>query len=178
VHKIARVLDALPQSLQPKAKADLHEIMNAENKEAAETAMDRFHEKYGAKHQKATERLLKDREVLLTHFAYAAEHWVHPRSTNAIESTFATLRLRTNKTKGAGSRSAVLAMAYKLLRPTGAASTRPTSRQRWWPGGVPTEEVAEGCQLHGGRATMPVTGCRTPAWPRRPLEGRSDDVSS
>jgi putative transposase len=115
VHKIARVLDALPKSLQPKAKAALHEIMNAENKEAAETAMDRFHQTYGAKYQKATERLLKDREVLLTHFAYPAEHWVHLRSTNAIESTFATVRLRTNKTKGAGSRSAGLAMAYKLL---------------------------------------------------------------
>jgi len=115
VHKIARVLDALPKSLQPKAKAALHEIMNAENKEAAETAMDRFQETYGAKYHKATERLLKDREVLLTHFAYPAEHWVHLRSTNAIESTFATVRLRTNKTKGAGSRSAGLAMAFKLL---------------------------------------------------------------
>jgi transposase-like protein len=115
VHKIVRVLDALPKSLQPKAKAALHEIMNAENKEAAETAMDRFQETYGAKYQKAAERLLKDREALLAHFAYPAEHWVHLRSTNAIESTFATVRLRTNKTKGAGSRSAGLAMAYKLL---------------------------------------------------------------
>ncbi len=115
VHKIARVLDALPKSLQPKAKAALHEIMNAENKEAAGDAVDRFQETYGAKYPKATERLLKDREVLLTHFAYPAEHWLHLRTTNAIESTFATVRLRTNKTKGAGSRSAGLAMAYKLL---------------------------------------------------------------
>jgi transposase-like protein len=115
VHKIARVLDALPKSLQPKVKAALHEIMNAENKEAAETAVDRFQETYGAKYPKATEKLLKDREVLLTHFAYPAEHWLHLRTTNAIESTFATVRLRTKKTKGAGSRSAGLAMAYKLL---------------------------------------------------------------
>jgi transposase-like protein len=115
VHKIANVLDALPKSLQPKAKAALHEIMNAENKEAAETAVDRFRETYGAKYAKATEKLLKDREVLLTHFEYPAEHWIHLRTTNAIESTFATVRLRTNKTKGAGSRSAGLAMAYKLL---------------------------------------------------------------
>jgi len=121
VHKIARVLDALPKSLQPKAKAALHEIMNAENKEAAGDAVDRFQETYGAKYPKATERLLKDREVLLTHFAYPAEHWLHLRTTNAIESTFATVRLRTNKTKGAGSRSAGLAMAYKLL---GAAQAR------------------------------------------------------
>jgi putative transposase len=115
VHKIANTLDALPKSLQPKAKAALHEIMNAENKEAAEVAMDRFQETYGAKYPKATEKLLKDREVLLTHFEYPAEHWLHLRTTNAIESTFATVRLRTKKTKGAGSRSAGLAMAYKLL---------------------------------------------------------------
>jgi transposase-like protein len=115
VHKIANVLDALPKSLQPKAKAALHEIMNAENKEAAEAAVDRFQETYGAKYPKATEKLLKDREALLAHFAYPAEHWLHLRTTNAIESTFATVRLRTKKTKGAGSRSAGLAMAYKLL---------------------------------------------------------------
>jgi putative transposase len=115
VHKIANTLDALPKSLQPKAKAALHEIMNAESKEAADVAMDRFQETYGAKYPKATEKLLKDREVLLAHFEYPAEHWIHLRSTNAIESTFATVRLRTKKTKGAGSRSAGLAMAYKLL---------------------------------------------------------------
>jgi transposase-like protein len=115
VHKIANVLDALPKSLQPKAKATLHEIMNAENREAAEAAVDRFQETYRAKYAKATEKLLKDREVLLAHFAYPAEHWLRLRTTNAIESTFATVRLRTNKTKGAGSRSAGLAMAYKLL---------------------------------------------------------------
>lgn len=115
VHKIARVLDALPKSLQPKAKAALHEIMNAEHREAAEAAVDRFQETYGAKYAKATEKLLKDREALLAHFAYPAQHWIHLRTTNAIESTFATVRLRTKKTKGAGSRSAGLAMAYKLL---------------------------------------------------------------
>jgi transposase-like protein len=89
--------------------------MNAENKEAAEAAMDRFHEAYEAKYPKATEKQLKDREALLAHFEYPAEHWIHLRTTNAIESTFATVRLRTKKTKGAGSRSAGLAMAYKLL---------------------------------------------------------------
>ena len=108
-------LDALPKSLQPKAKAGLHEIMNAEHREAAEAAVDRFLETYGTKYPKATEKLVKDREALLAHFEYPAEHWLHLRTTNAIESTFATVRLRTNKTKGAGSRSAGLAMAYKLL---------------------------------------------------------------
>ncbi len=115
VHKIASCLDALPKSLQPKAKAALHEIMNAEHKEAAEAAVDRFQETYGAKYPKAVEKLLKDREALLTHLDFPAEHWIHLRSTNAIESTFATVRLRTHKTKGAGSRAAGLAMAYKLL---------------------------------------------------------------
>lgn len=115
VHKIANCLDALPKSLQPKAKAALHEIMNAEHKEAAEAAVERFQETYSAKYPKAVEKLLKDREALLVHFDFPAEHWIHLRSTNAIESTFATVRLRTDKTKGAGSRAAGLAMAYKLL---------------------------------------------------------------
>src|SRR2546428_13326328 len=72
-------------------------------------------ETYGAKYPKAVEKLLKDREVLLSHFDSPAEHWIHLRSTNAIESTCATVRLRTKKTRGAGSRAAGLAMAYKLL---------------------------------------------------------------
>src|SRR4030081_1519350 len=114
-HKIANVLDALPSSLQPKVKAALHDIMNAENKEAANLAIDQFETTYGAKYRKAVDKVLKDRDVLLAHFDFPADHWVHLRTTNAIESTFATVRLRTNKTKGAGSRSAGLAMAYKLL---------------------------------------------------------------
>ena len=115
VHKIANVLDAVPTSLQPKVKAALHTIMNAENKEAADLAIDQFEATYGAKYPKAVDKLLKDRDVLLAHFDFPAEHWIHLRTTNAIESTFATVRLRTNKTKGSGSRTAGLAMAYKLL---------------------------------------------------------------
>ena len=115
VHKMANVLDAVPSSLRPKVKAALHNIMNAENKDAADLALDRFQETYAAKYPKAADKLVKDREVLLAHFDFPAEHWIHLRTTNAIESTFATVRLRTNKTKGAGSRSAGLAMAYKLL---------------------------------------------------------------
>ena len=115
VHKIANVLDAVPSSLQPKVKAALHTIMNAEDKEAAELAIDQFQATYGAKYPKAVDKVLKDRAVLLTHFDFPVEHWIHLRTTNVIESTFATVRLRTNKTKGAGSRSAGLAMAYKLL---------------------------------------------------------------
>ena len=122
VHKIGNVLDALPKSIQPKAKAALHEIYNAENREAADAALDRFVENYGAKYPKAAAKLVKDRQPLLAHFSFPAEHWIHLRSTNAIESTFATVRLRTHKTKGAGSRAAGLAMTYKLLE---------AAEQRW-----------------------------------------------
>jgi transposase-like protein len=115
VHKIANVLDAVPSSLQPKVKSSLHTIMNAENKESADLAIDHFEATYGAKYPKAVDKVLKDREVLLAHFEFPADHWVHLRTTNAIESTFATVKLRTRKTKGAGSRTAGLAMAYKLL---------------------------------------------------------------
>src|SRR5262245_53537889 len=103
--------------------------MNAENKEAADVAIDQFEATYGAKYPKAVDKVLKDRDVLLAHFDFPAEHWVHLLTTNAIESMFATVRLRTNKTKGSGSRTAGLAMAYKLLeaaKRVGAASMRPT----------------------------------------------------
>ena len=120
VHKIANVLDTVPTSLQPKVKAALHTIMNAENKEAADLAIDQFAATYGAKYPKAVDKVLRDRDALLAHFDFPAERWVHLRTTNAIESTFATVRLRTNKTKGSGSRSAGLAMAYKLLEPAQA----------------------------------------------------------
>jgi len=109
------VLDAVPTSLRPKVKAALHNIMNAENKESADLAIDEFDATYGAKYAKAVNKVLNDRKVLLTHFDFPADHWIHLRTTNVIESTFATVRLRTRKTKGAGSRSAGLAMAYKLL---------------------------------------------------------------
>src|ERR1700704_2905672 len=89
--------------------------MHAENKDAADLAIDQFEATYGAKYPKAVDKILKDREVLLAHFDFPAEHWIHVRTTNAIESSFATVRLRTRKTKGAGSRTAGLAMAYKLL---------------------------------------------------------------
>ena len=115
VHKIANVLDAVPTSLRPKVKAALHNIMNAENREAADLAIDEFEANYGAKYARAVDKVLKDRQVLLTHFDFPVEHWIHLRTTNVIESTFATVKLRTRKTKGAGSRTAGLAMAYKLL---------------------------------------------------------------
>jgi putative transposase len=114
VHKTANVLNNLPKSVQPKAKADIHEIWQAETRETATVAFNHFLEKYAAKYPAACECLKKDREVLLTFYDFPAEHWRHLRTTNPIESTFATIRLRHRKTKGSGSRRTSLAMMFKL----------------------------------------------------------------
>lgn len=115
VHKIANVLDKLPKSIQPRAKAKLHEAMNAPTRAACDAAIDDFVETYKAKYPKATASLEDGRDKLVTHFDFPAEHWQHLRTTNPIESTFATVKLRQRVTKGAGSRAAGLAMAFKLL---------------------------------------------------------------
>jgi transposase-like protein len=115
VHKLANVLDKLPKRLQPRAKSHLHEIMRAEDRAAALEELDRFQEEYQAKYPKAVECLTKDVDTLFTFMDYPAAHWLHLRTTNAIESTFATVKARTRTTKGAGSRDAGLAMAFKLL---------------------------------------------------------------
>lgn len=114
VHKTANILDKLPKANQPKAKAMIHDIWMAETKEQANRAFDAFVETYQAKYPKATQGLAKDRETLLTFYDYPAEHWRHIRTTNPIESTFATIRLRHRKTKGSGSRIASLTMMFKL----------------------------------------------------------------
>lgn len=114
VHKTANVLDKLPKRLQPEAKDKLHQIWMAPGRTQAHEAFDRFVEVYGPKYPKATACLEKDREALLTFYDFPAEHWVHIRTTNPIESTFATVRLRTAKTKGCGSRLATLTMVFKL----------------------------------------------------------------
>lgn len=114
VHKTANVLNKMPKSMQPKVKTDLHEIWMAETKKEAEKAFDLFVEKYATKYPNAAECLTKDREDLLTFYDFPAEHWGHLRTTNPIESTFATVRLRTKKTKGCGSRLATLTMVFKL----------------------------------------------------------------
>lgn len=116
VHKTANVLNKLPRSMQPKAKADIHEIWQAETKADAETAFDHFLEKYDAKYPKACNCLRRDRDQLLTFYDFPAEHWGHLRTTNPIESTFATIRLRHRKTKGNGTRRASLAMMFKLAQ--------------------------------------------------------------
>ena len=115
VHRLANVLDKLPKRLQAKAKRALHDIMNAETREDAEEEIAGFAEEYEAKYPKAVASLRRNQDALLTFFDFPAEHWKHIRSTNAIESSFATVRLRTRVTKGAGSRTRALVMAFKLL---------------------------------------------------------------
>lgn len=115
VHKIANVLDKLPKRLQEKAKSMLHEIMESPDRESALLEIEIFKEEYRAKYSKAVDCLVKDTDQLLTFFDFPAEHWVHLRTTNPIESSFSTVKARTKVTKGAGSREAALTMAFKLL---------------------------------------------------------------
>jgi len=115
-HKIANVLNCLPKSAQPGAKAALAEIWQAEDKDHAIKAVKAFEVTYGAKWPKATAKITDDVDVLLAFYDYPAEHWIHLRTTNPIESTFATVRLRQRVTKGPGSRAAGIAMAFKLIQ--------------------------------------------------------------
>ncbi len=116
VHKTANILNNLPKSIQPKAKGGIHEIWQAETKVDAEKVFENFIEKYDAKYPKACNCLRKDKEQLLAFYDFPAEHWAHLRTTNPIESTFATIRLRHRKTKGCGTRRASLAMMFKLAQ--------------------------------------------------------------
>ena len=116
VHKTANVLDKMPKKLHPSAKAKIHQMQMAETKEDALKAFDEFMELYEAKYPKACECLRKDKEVLFTFYDFPAQHWVHLRTTNPIESTFATVRHRSRQTKGCGSRKATLTMVFKLGR--------------------------------------------------------------
>jgi putative transposase len=115
VHKTANVLDKMAKDQQPKAKEKIHDIWMAATRVEAEKAFDLFLRTYEAKYPKATECLSKDREELLVFYDFPAEHWMHLRTTNPIESVFATVRLRTDKTKGTGTRLACLTMVFKLM---------------------------------------------------------------
>lgn len=115
-HKTANVLDKLPKTIQPAAKDKIHQMYLAPTKESALKAFDAFLALYDAKYPKACECLRKDKDVLFTFYAFPAAHWAHLRTSNPIESTFATLRLRTERTKGCGSRKATLTMVWQLAR--------------------------------------------------------------
>jgi transposase-like protein len=122
VHKVANVLAALPKSQHPSARRMLAEIRDAEDRDHAVQAAHAFAHEFGAKWPKAVAKIIDDLDVLLAFFDFPAEHWIHLKSTNPIESTFSTVRLRTRVTKGAGSRAAGLAMAFKLIE---------SAQQRW-----------------------------------------------
>jgi putative transposase len=121
VHKTANVLDKLPKSVQPTVKSDLREIWKAPDRATAEAAIATFTTKYGAKYNKAVTCLVKDRDALLTFYDFPAEHWDHLRTSNPIESVFATVRHRTVRTKGALSQDTARLMVFKLV--TAAAKT-------------------------------------------------------
>jgi putative transposase len=143
VHKTVNVLDKLPKRLQAEAKEKLHAIWMAETRADAERAFDLFLATYQAKYPKATDCLAKDRGVLLSFYDFPAEHWMHIRTTNPIESTFATVRLRTHRTKGCGSRIASLTMVFKLAQ---------SAEQTWRAlnGSLLLEDVIRGVQFVDG----------------------------
>ncbi len=114
MHKTGNVLNALPKSVQPKAKSALHDIWQAATREDAERAFDQFIVTYEAKYPKGTACLLKNRDALMTFYDFPAVHWQHLRTTNPIESTFATIRHRTTRTKGCVTRDSLLNMMFKL----------------------------------------------------------------
>ncbi len=114
VHKTANILDKMPKAVQPKAKALIHEMYMADTEENALKAYDHFISVYVDKYPRAADCLVKDKDDLFTFYSFPGGHWIHIRTTNPIESTFATVRLRTRRTKGCGSRNATLTMAWKL----------------------------------------------------------------
>jgi putative transposase len=143
VHKSANVLNKLPKHLQPKAKSDLHQIWMAETREDAHHAFASFVEVYEPKYPKAAQCLAKDKDRLLTFYDFPAEHWHHIRTSNPIESTFASVRLRTAKTRGCVSRSSILSMVFKLTK---------SAEQRWLKlrGPERIAEVVRGVQFKNG----------------------------
>jgi putative transposase len=143
VHKTANVLDKLPKRLQPEAKEKIHNIWMAATRADADRAFDLFVAIYEAKYPKATECLAKDRDVLLAFYDFPAEHWIHLRTTNPIESTFATVRLRHRRTKGSGSRTACLTMVFKLMQSA-------SKRWRLLNGSLLLSEVIAGVQFIDG----------------------------
>ena len=148
VHKTANVLNKLPKHLQAKAKSDLHQIWMAATREQAHAAFATFQESYAPKYPKATECLAKDKGSLLSFYDFPAEHWHHIRTSNPIESTFASVRLRTAKTRGCGSRTSILSMVFKLTI---------SAQQRWLKlrGAELITEVIQGIQFKNGVREQP-----------------------
>lgn len=143
VHKTANILAAMPRSVQAKAKAGLQDIWMAETKDQAIAAFDTFVETYGVKYERAVKKLTRDKDVLLTFYDFPAEHWKHIRTTNPIESVFATVRNRTRKTKGCLNRKTALAMVYKLMM---------SARKKWRKLNSPNRlpEIIQGVEFKDG----------------------------
>jgi len=143
VHKTANILAAMPRSVQAKAKAGLQDIWMAETKDEAIAAFDAFVETYGVKYERAVKKLTRDKHVLLTFYDFPAEHWKHIRTTNPIESVFATVRNRTRKTKGCLNRKTALAMVYKLMM---------SARKKWRKLNSPNRlpEIIQGVEFKDG----------------------------
>lgn len=142
-HKTANVLDKLPEDRRAQAKHRLQQIWMSQDRQGAELAFNLFIAAYEQKYPKASECLSKDREALLAFYDYPAEHWVHIRTTNAIESTFSTVRLRTDKTRGCLSRETTLTMVFKLFE---------SAQKRWrrLNGAQYLKEVLEGVEFRDG----------------------------
>lgn len=151
VHKLRNVLDKLPDRLQARAKELLRAVMYAESEAAAETGRDAFAAEFGAKHEKAVMCLVEEWEELLTFMRFPAEHWQHLRTSNVIESVFSPAKVRTRKTKGAGSRTAGLAMAYKLVS---------SAQQRWRKVNAPhlVRLLREGVRFKDGKPVPSAQG--------------------
>ena len=143
VHKTANVLNKLPKHLQPKAKSDLQQIWMADTRDDAQRAFATFVQSYAPKYPKATECLAKDRDALLAFYDFPAVQWIHLRTTNPIESTFATVRLRTVKSRGCGSRTSILSTVFKLAQ---------SAEQRWQKlrGAEMIAKVITGVQFRNG----------------------------
>ncbi|MCH9667826.1 MAG: IS256 family transposase [Actinomycetia bacterium] len=157
-HKQANVLAALPKSAHPAALAAIKEIYNAEDIDKAQIAVKAFEADFGAKYPKAVAKITDDLDTLLEFYKYTAEHWIHLRTTNPIESTFATVRLRTKVTKGPGSRAAGLAMAYKLID---------AAQARWRSVNAPhlVALVRAGATFHKGKLLERPTDITSPTPP-------------
>ncbi len=147
--KAVNVLAPTPKSAQPAAKKDLQETYNAEDREHAARALKAFARQYGAKFPKAVAKIIDDEDELPAFYDFPAEHWIHPRTTNPIESTFATVRLRTKVTKGAGSRAAGLGMVFKLVE---------SAQHRWRAVNAPhlVAQVRAGARFERGLLAEPA----------------------
>ena len=171
VHKTANVLDKLPKGVQSKAKAMLHEMYQAETKEAALKAYGLFIASFKDKYPKAVECLEKDEQALFTFYEFPAAHWIHIRTTNPIESTFATVRLRTAKTKGCGSRAATLSMVFKLCQEA-EKSWRCLDGAKWIPMVLAGKRF-----IDGGSRSRPRNGLRQRGAPGGGGEGDNSAVN-